>query len=121
MEICIEKIGMIRPFTNPKNCDVNLEMDWSIDYYDTVHNRKKYVCILRSLNSLNLNLKIEGVLVFDDSEEFINDLCSQVILDNSYNLLMKIFSLTRESNYNFSEIGSNDYFVDEDVHTTLFN
>ena len=27
MKIYIEKVAMIRPLTNPKNCDLDLEMD----------------------------------------------------------------------------------------------
>ena len=49
MEIYIEKVAMIRPLTNPKNCDLDLEMDWSIDYTHKDQNYIGYNCILKSI------------------------------------------------------------------------
>ena len=118
MDICIEKVAMIRPLENPRNCNLSLEMDWSIDYIHEDQNKIGYNCILKSLY-LDLNLKIEGFLFLESFERFDQETCSQFILDNTFGVLMKIFSLTGKSTYNLSECEYVAQMSKHDIHSTL--
>ena len=121
MEINIEKIGMIRPFSNPKNQNINLEIDWSVDYYDTDQNQVKFDCILKSTSSFDLNFKVEGLLNLEKFEEFNYDVCSQIIFDKAFEILMSMFSLTRQSSHILQKSESYNYFGSENVSDTLSN
>ena len=120
MEVYIEKVAMIRPLTNPKNCDLDLEMDWSIDYRNIDQKNMGYNCILKSI-FLDLNFKIEGLLKLGDFEEFCEETSSQIILNNSFDILMKMFSLTLPSSHRLSDGGSLDTLGSENVHSALYN
>lgn len=120
MKIYIEKVAMIRPLTNPKNCDLDLEMDWSIDYTKIDQKNIGYNCILKSI-FLDLNFKIEGILKLEDFEEFSEETSSQFILNNSFDLLMKMFSLTMPSSHTLSDGESLDTIGCDNIHSALYN
>lgn len=120
MEVYIEKVAMIRPLTNPKNCDLDLEMDWSIDYTKTDQNNIGYNCVLKSI-FLDLNFKIEGILKLEAFEEFREETSSQIIVNNSFDILMKMFSLTLPSSHILSDDESSDNFGSENIHSALYN
>ena len=108
MEITVEKIAMIRENHNPKNTNLNLNIDWSVEYTNTDQRDVKYDIILKSKEYFNLNFKLEGLLKLGDFESFIQQECSQIIFNHACNLLMDMFSLTRQSNYELlnEDIGS---------------
>ena len=120
MKIYIEKVAMIRPLTNPKNCDLDLEMDWSIDYTKIDQKNIGYNCILKSI-FLDLNFKIEGILKLEDCEEVSEETSSQFILNNSFDLLMKMFSLTIPSSHTLSDGESLDTIGCDNIHSDLYN
>ncbi|WP_406535357.1 hypothetical protein [Methanobrevibacter sp.] len=99
MEITVEKIAMIRENYNPTNTNLNLDVDWSVEYADTDQRDIKYNIIIRSAEYLNLNFKLEGLLRLDDFEEFIQQDCSQIVFHHACNMLMNMISLTRQSDY----------------------
>jgi hypothetical protein len=120
MKVYIEKVAMIRPLTNPKNCDLDLEMDWSIDYTKIDQKNIGYNCVLKSI-FLDLNFKIEGILNLGDFEEFREETTSQIIVNNSFDILMKMFSLTLPSNHTLSDSKSVDNLGSENIHSALYN
>lgn len=61
MKIYMQKIGMIRPDSNPKNSNLNLDIDWSVEYYDTHQDQIRFNMILKSLNQFRLDFKVEGL------------------------------------------------------------
>ena len=99
MEITVEKIAMIRENYNPTNTNLNLDVDWSVEYENTDQRDVKYNIIIRSAEYLNLNFKLEGLLRLGDFEEFIQKDCSQIVFHHACNMLMNMISLTRQSNY----------------------
>ena len=99
MEITVEKIAMIRENYNPTNTNLNLDVDWSVEYEDTDQRDIKCNIIIRSAEYLNLNFKLEGLLRLGDFEEFIQQDCSQIVFHHACNMLMNMISLTRQSNY----------------------
>lgn len=99
MEITVEKIAMIREDYNPKNTNLNLDIDWSVEYTDTDQKDIKYDIILKSEEYFNLNFKIGGLILLGELEEFIQKDCSQIIFHHACTILMKMISLTRQSNY----------------------
>ena len=110
MEITVEKIAMIRENYNPKNTNLNLDIDWSVEYSNTDQRDINYNIILRSEDYLNLNFKIEGLIRLGDLEEFIQKDCSQIIFHHSCTILMNMISLTRQSNYEL---------LNEDISSTV--
>lgn len=99
MEITVEKIAMIRENYNPTNTDLNLDVDWSVEYTHTDQKDISYNIVLKSLKYLNLNFKLEGLIILGDLEEFVQKECSQIIFHHACTILMNMISLTRQSNY----------------------
>jgi hypothetical protein len=99
VEITVEKIALIRENYNPKNTNLNLDVDWSVEYNNTDQKDVKYDIVLRSEEYLNLNFKLEGLVILGDLEEFIQKDCSEIIFHHACMILMNLVSLTRQSNY----------------------
>ena len=93
----MQKIGLIRDDINPRNSDLNLDIDWYVEYTNADQDRINFNIVLKSCENFNLNFKVEGILKLDLFEEFIQDECSQVIFYHACNVLMDMVSLTRES------------------------
>ena len=99
MEINVEKIGIIKENFTPKNTDVNLDIDWSVEYTNTNQKNINYNLILKSVENFNLNFKMEGFIRLDFSEEFNRQECSQIIFNHACNMLMNMISLTKQQSY----------------------
>ena len=99
MEITVEKIAMIREDFNPKNTNLNLDIDWSVEYMNTDQRNINYDIVLRSAEYLNLNFKLEGLVILGDLDEFNHNEYSQLIFHHACTILMNMVSLTRQSNY----------------------
>ena len=99
MEITVEKIAMIRENQNPKNTNLNLDIDWSVEYTNTDQRDINYNIVLRSAEYLNLNFKVEGLIRLDIFEEFLQSECSQIVFHHACTMLMDMISLTRQSDY----------------------
>ena len=99
MEITVERIALIRENYNPKNTNLNLDVDWFVEYTNTDQKNINYEIVLKSAEYLNLNFKIAGLLQLGDLEEFIQKDCSQIIFHHACTMLMNMVSLTRQSNY----------------------
>ena len=56
MEIHIEKVGLIRLNPNPKNKQLTLNLDWSVDYENTDQKVLNYDCILKNYGSFDIKL-----------------------------------------------------------------
>ena len=121
MKIRMQKIGMIRPDVNPRNSSLNLDIDWSIEYTDTDQNQIRFNIILKSLNQFSLDFKIEGVVVLSEFEKFIQEDVSQLIFHKSFNILMDMVSLTRDSTHILSNPENLSGFGSEHISGTLFN
>ena len=121
MKIYMQKIGMIRPDVNPKNLSLNLDIDWSIEYFDTDQNQIRFDIVLKSCGQFCLNFKIEGVVELTTFEKFIQEEVSQLIFHQACTVLMDMISLTRESTHMLSNPESISDFGSEHISGTLFN
>ena len=90
---------MIREDYNPKNTNLNLDIDWSVEYSDTDQKDIKYDIVLRSEEYFNLSFKVGGLIRLGDLEEFIQKDCSQIIFHHACNMLMNMISLTIQSSF----------------------
>ena len=99
VEITVEKIAMIRENYNPKNANLNLDIDWSVEYINTDQRDVNYNIVLRSSEYLNLNFKVEGLIRLEIFEEFLQKECSQIVFHHACTMLMNMITLTRQSNY----------------------
>jgi hypothetical protein len=50
INVYVNKIRMVRPGKNPKNYDLDLNLDWSIDYIKTDEKALEYVCTLSKVD-----------------------------------------------------------------------
>ena len=57
VEITVDKIAMIREDCHPKNTNLNLDIDWSVEYTNTDQKNINYNLILKSVENFNLNFK----------------------------------------------------------------
>ena len=121
MKIYMQKIGMIRPDVNPKNLSLNLNIDWSVEYYDTDQNQIRFNIILKSYEEFSLDFKIEGVVELSPFEEFIQEDVSQLIFHQACSVLMNMISLTRESTHILPSQEEILSFGSEHISGTLFN
>lgn len=99
VEITVEKIAMIRENYNLKNANLNLDIDWSVEYTDIDQREVNYNIVLRSSEYLNLNFKVEGLIRLEIFEEFLQKECSQIVFHHAYAMMMNMITLTRQSNY----------------------
>ncbi len=99
VEITVEKIAMIRENYNLKNANLNLDIDWSVEYINTDQRDVNYNIVLRSSEYLNLNFKVEGLIRLEIFEEFLQKECSQIVFHHACTMLMNMITLTRQSNY----------------------
>ena len=120
MEIYMQKIGLIRDDINPKNTNLNLDIDWFVEYTNTDQDEINFTVVLKSSENFNLNFKVEGILKLDLFEEFNQEDVSQIIFYQACNVLMDMISITRESVHILSK---NEYsnLKSEYVPDTLFN
>ncbi|MCK9152534.1 hypothetical protein [Methanobacterium alcaliphilum] len=102
MEMHIQKIGMFRPDINPKSCNLDLDLDWSIDYTNLNSNCTEYIFRVQNLNKFPLNFKIEGFLSYNDSEEF-SESVSPLILNKGLKIIVKMINLTKECSLDHEE------------------
>jgi hypothetical protein len=120
MEIYMQKIGLIRDEVNPKNTNLNLDVDWFVEYMNTDQEDINFSIVLKSCQNFNLNFKVEGIVKLDLFEEFIQEDVSQIIFCQACNVLMDMISITRESVHilpqnEYSNLGS------EHIPNTLYN
>ena len=90
MEIHIEKVGLIRLNPNPKNKQLTLNLDWSVDYENTDQKVLNYDCILKNYGSFDIKLKVEGRIIL---EEY------QILVKKSSDILIEMINLTRQHVY----------------------
>ena len=116
----MQKIGLIRDYTNPKNTNLNLDIDWFVEYTNTDQDEINFTVVLKSSENFNLNFKVEGILNLDLFEEFNQEDVSQIIFYQAYNVLMDMISITCESVHILSK---NEYsnLKSDLVPDTLFN
>lgn len=115
MEIYMQKIGLIRDDINPKNSDLNLDIDWYVEYTNTDQDRINFNIVLKSCGNFDLNFKVEGIIKLELFEEFIQEECSQVVFHHACNVLMDMISITRESIHilskkEYSNLGSENHY-----------
>ncbi len=120
MEIYMQKIGLIRDDTNPKNTNLNFDVDWFVEYTNTDQNEINFNIVLKSCQNFSLNFKVEGIVKLDIFEEFIQEEVSQIVFYHACNVLMDMISITRESVHILSE---NEYskLGSEHIPNTLYN
>ena len=99
MEITVENIAMIRENYNPIDSNLNLDIDWSVEYTNTDQKDIVYDIILKSVDYFDLNFKLRGLIRLGEFEEFIQQDCSQIIFHHACTILMNMISLTRQSNH----------------------
>ncbi|WP_303346855.1 pilus assembly protein [Methanobrevibacter sp.] len=121
MEIYMQKIGLIRPDSNPKNSSLDLGIDWSIDYIHNSRNELNFNIILKSTETFNLSFKIEGIVYLDASEVFVQEDVSQIIFSRACNVLMNMVSLTAQSSHILSNEEKCPSLDSEHVPDTLYN
>ena len=121
MEIYMQKIGMIRPDVNPKNSSLDLDVDWSIEYFDTHLSQVKFCIILRSLNQFKSDFKIDGYVELEKFEKFNQEDISKLIFNKACSVFMEMISLTRESTLILPNPENLFGFGSEDISSTLFN
>ena len=111
MKICMQKIGLIRPDVNPKNSSLNMDIDWAVEYSNTDQEIVNFDIVPKSHGGLALNFKIEGIVILDLFEKFVQDDVSQIIFYQACNVLMDMISITRESVHILSEMEYSSEYI----------
>lgn len=93
MEMQIHKVRLFRPATNPRACQLNVNLDWNIQY--TYINKKSVGYIFQArCERIPLNFQIEGEICLKSSEAPSS--LSHLILHHSLEMMLKIFNITKE-------------------------
>jgi hypothetical protein len=116
VEIHIKKVGMIRPQNNPKNQDVNLKIDWSIDYIHKSQSNVEYICNILTFPNFPLNLRIEGFLYIGNFEKFSEDDLSKIIFDKCMDVLLNLISITKDQIF---EIPSKEEILENNKYDAI--
>ena len=100
LNVCVNKIKMIRPGNNPRSCDLNLNVDWTIEYNRTDEGDMGYVCTLDALGEMPLKFAVQGFLECEAKIEDLekrSDELSPLILDKCMNTMVNIVNATNNS------------------------
>ncbi|EKF85606.1 hypothetical protein [Methanobacterium formicicum] len=100
LNVCVNKIKMIRPGNNPRSCDLNLNVDWTIEYNRTDEGDMGYVCTLDAMGEMPLKFAIQGFLECETQIEDLekrSDELSPLILDKCMNTMVNIVNATNNS------------------------
>ncbi len=91
---------MIRPGNNPRSCDLNLNVDWTIEYNRTDEGNMGYVCTLDAMGEMPLKFAVQGFLECETQIEDLekrSDELSPLILDKCMNTMVNIVNTTNNS------------------------
>ncbi|NYB52103.1 MAG: pilus assembly protein [Methanobacteriaceae archaeon] len=98
VDISINKIKMIRPNTNPRSCNLNLNVDWSIEYIKSDEGNMEYVCTLKSIGEMPLQFAVQGILEckkqVEDLEKRSHEI-SPLILEKCMKTMMNLINITK--------------------------
>jgi len=97
--ISVTKVKMIRPENNPKNCDLDLDVDWAVEYIENDKKPLEYVCTLETLGEFHLKFAVQGHVGLKSMEHFkkIQDDLSHLIMDKSMTIMVNMLNLTRDT------------------------
>jgi hypothetical protein len=123
MEIYMQKIELDRPNSNPKSKQLDLDIDWVVEYDDITQDQMTFDIVLKSCKNFTLNFKIEGIVKLDSFEKLVQDEISQKIFHQSIKVLMDMISITRESTHDISNTNESELYnlIDPQIHNALFN
>ena len=123
MKIYMQKIELLRPEINPKNKQLDLDIDWVVEYDNITQNQMTFDIVLKSCKNFTLNFKIEGIVKLDSFETLVQDEISQKIFHQSIKVLMDMISITRESTHDISNTNESKLYnlIDPQIHNALFN
>lgn len=99
INVYVSKIKMIRPEKNPKSCDFDLNLNWSIDYVKTGQKTLEYICTLSAVGEISLNFAIHGTIECEDKNIDLDakfDELSDLILDKSINTMNNLLNETKD-------------------------
>lgn len=107
IKMSMTKIKIIRPEDNPKNCNLNVNMDWNIEYTKNNQNSVGYVCTLETNGELPVKLAIQGLVETEKNVQILEknykDL-SKHILDKTTATLLNLLNITKDSIFTINEI-----------------
>lgn len=111
MKICLQKISLLRPNSNPRDKDLNLDINWITDFNVINKKEMQFNCILESSDIFASNFKIEGILEFKRYEKFEKEEVSSFIVELALDIFHRIVSDTRDR-----EISLNNFRKDEIIY-----
>lgn len=107
IKMSMTKIKIIRPEDNPKSCNLNVNMDWNIEYTDNKQNSVGYVCTLETDGKFPIKLAIQGLVKTENNVQILEknykDL-SKHILDKTTETLLNLLNITKDSIFTINEI-----------------
>lgn len=123
MKIYMQKIELSRQDINPKNKQLDLDIDWVVEYDDITQDQMTFDIVLKSCKNFTLNFKIEGIVKLDSFEKLVQEEISQKIFHQSIKVLMDMISITRESTHDISNTNESELYnlIDPQIHNALFN
>ena len=124
MKIYMQKIELDRPNSNPKNKQLDLDIDWVVEYDDITQDQMTFDIVLKSCKNFTLNFKIGGIVKLDSFEKLVQEEISQKIFHQSIKVLMDMISITRESTHDISNTNESAELynlIDPQIHNALFN
>jgi hypothetical protein len=101
--ICMTKIRMIRPETNLKSCNLDLNVNWAVEYNEENEKHLGYLCKLRTDEEFPIIFAAQGFVGLKSNETFekISADLSRLILDKSMNIMVNMVNMTRDTPLDF--------------------
>jgi len=99
VNVHVNKIKMVRPDKNPKNCDLDLNVNWNIDFVKIDEKTLEYICVLTTIGELPLNFAIQGLIECEDPKvdlEKRSGELSPLILDLGMETLVSMVNATKD-------------------------
>lgn len=117
--ICMTKIKMIRPENNLKSRNLNLNVDWAVEYKEDTEKPLEYTCNLKTIGEFPITFAVQGFVGLKSNEKFekISGDLSRMILDKSMNVMVNMINVTRDTPLDFKACSNSS--VDDDLKIIL--
>ncbi|WP_424356042.1 hypothetical protein [Methanobacterium sp. MBAC-LM] len=99
MKISVNKLQIIRPEKDPKKPNIDLDVDWYVDFKEKSNSSLEYSCTIKTSDKYPITFRINGTVGLEDLKDPANILPS-AIFDNSLKIMLNMLNLTKSADIN---------------------
>lgn len=98
MKISVNKLQIIRPERNLKKPNIDLDVDWYVDFNEKRNSSLEYSCTIKTSDKYPITFRVNGTVRLEDLKD--PNILSNTIFDNSLKMMLNMLNLTKKVNIN---------------------